>query len=78
LCVEIADTAAQRHRHVEIPLDARHGIPEAWLVDVTRTTVTVFRDRRDGDCSRQTEHGAGTVSPRGRDAVSIGLKDLFG
>ncbi|MBI4493637.1 MAG: Uma2 family endonuclease, partial [Chloroflexi bacterium] len=31
-------------RRVKVPLYARSGIPEVWLVDVEQETVTVYRD----------------------------------
>jgi Uma2 family endonuclease len=44
LVVEVAETSLRYDRRVKIPLYARHGVAEAWLLDVTRRTLTVFRD----------------------------------
>jgi Uma2 family endonuclease len=43
LVVEVADTSAGFDRDVKIPLYARAGIPEAWLVDLTGDYVMVYR-----------------------------------
>jgi Uma2 family endonuclease len=43
LVVEVADTSVGSDREVKIPLYARAGIPEAWLVDLTGDCVTVCR-----------------------------------
>jgi Uma2 family endonuclease len=44
LVVEIADTSVAYDRSLKIPLYGRSGIPEAWLIDVNKQTVTVYRD----------------------------------
>lgn len=43
LVVEVADTSAPFDRTVKIPLYARAGIPEAWVVDLTVQAVEVYR-----------------------------------
>jgi Uma2 family endonuclease len=43
LVVEVADTSAGFDRDVKIPLYARAGIPEAWLVDLTGDYIMVYR-----------------------------------
>jgi Uma2 family endonuclease len=42
LIVEVADSSLRYDREVKIPLYARHGIPEVWLVDVEKKQLTVF------------------------------------
>lgn len=44
LLVEVADSSIEFDREVKIPLYARAGIREVWLVDLNVGTVTVFRD----------------------------------
>jgi Uma2 family endonuclease len=44
LLVEVADSSASVDRQIKVPLYARHGIREAWLVDLEATLVTVYRD----------------------------------
>lgn len=43
LVVEVADTTVGFDREVKIPLYARAGIPEAWLVDLTGDCMTAYR-----------------------------------
>jgi Uma2 family endonuclease len=43
LVIEVADTSAGSDREVKIPLYARAGVLETWLVDLTAETVEVFR-----------------------------------
>ena len=44
LLVEVADTTLQFDLGTKIPLYARCGIAEAWVIDVQERTVRVFRD----------------------------------
>ena len=44
LLVEVADTSEDYDREVKMPLYARYGIPEAWLVDLSSRTIEVYRD----------------------------------
>jgi Uma2 family endonuclease len=34
---------------VKVPLYARHGIPEVWIVDLERQRLHFFRSLADGD-----------------------------
>jgi Uma2 family endonuclease len=42
LLIEVADTTLRYDRAVKIPLYARHGIPETWLIDLENKHVTIF------------------------------------
>lgn len=44
LIVEVAESSLQYDRDVKLALYARHGIPEAWLVDAVRNMITLYRD----------------------------------
>ena len=48
LVVEVADTTLAFDRTVKVPLYARAGIPEVWLVDLAGEAVEVYR-RPTGD-----------------------------
>ncbi len=41
LVVEVSDTSAEYDAGVKLPLYARAGIPETWLVDLSAGTVEV-------------------------------------
>jgi Uma2 family endonuclease len=43
LVIEVADTSQAYDRTVKLPLYARAGIPEAWIVDVAGPTLEVHR-----------------------------------
>ncbi len=44
LVVEVADATAAWDREVKLPLYARHGIPEAWLVDLEAGRLEIHRE----------------------------------
>lgn len=42
LVVEVADTSAAYDRGVKVPLYARSGIPEVWLVDLAEDRIEIY------------------------------------
>ena len=44
LVIEVAETSAAVDREVKVPLYARFGVPEVWLVDLAEDRVEVFRE----------------------------------
>ena len=48
LMVEVSDTTLEYDRDVKLNLYARHNIPEAWLLDVSRNELLVHREPVDG------------------------------
>jgi Uma2 family endonuclease len=48
LLVEVADSSLRYDREVKIPLYARHGLPEVWLVDLVHRQLLVHRSPDSG------------------------------
>lgn len=44
LLIEVADTTLNYDRNTKIPLYARAGIPEIWLVNLKDNSIEVYRD----------------------------------
>jgi Uma2 family endonuclease len=44
LVIEAADTSLSHDRDVKVPLYARHGVPEVWLLDLDRRRLTRYRE----------------------------------
>lgn len=44
LLVEVAETSADFDRQIKLPLYAKAGIPEVWLVDLGAERITTFSD----------------------------------
>ena len=63
--VEVADVSYRYDRYVKLPLYARAGIPEAWIIDLTHEVVEVHRESSSrGYGSTQTVDRAGTLTPK--------------
>ena len=52
LVIEVSDTTLKYDREIKVPLYARHGVPEAWVVDVNGNALLVYGDLRDGEYER--------------------------
>jgi len=48
LVVEVSDTTLRYDRNVKVPLYARHGIPEVWIVDLENGRLHSFRQLVNG------------------------------
>ncbi len=44
LIIEVCETSGEFDRRVKLPIYARAGIPEVWIVDVTQGQIEVYRD----------------------------------
>lgn len=78
LVMEIADSSLFHDRKRKIPLYARCGIPEAWLLHLARRTLEVYRDPVNGICQTRLVLRAGdTLSPLGHPGVSLAVADLL-
>lgn len=52
LLIEVSDTTLRYDRDVKVPLYARHGVPEIWIVDVSGDALLVYGDLRNGKYER--------------------------
>jgi Uma2 family endonuclease len=51
LVIEVSDTTLRYDRDVKVPLYARHGVPEVWVVDVKGGALLVYCALQDGKYS---------------------------
>lgn len=65
LLVEVGDATARFDREVKLPLYARHGITEVWLIDLETRQVEVCRSPLpdSGDYAERTVVDAGQITP---------------
>lgn len=70
LVIEVADTTVMADRKVRIPLYARSGVPEAWLVDLPEERVDIYSNP-SGDTYQRVE-----VFGRGQEARSHTVEGL--
>jgi Uma2 family endonuclease len=52
LVIEVSDTTLKYDRDIKVPLYARNGVPEAWVVDVNGNALLIYGDLRDGKYER--------------------------
>jgi Uma2 family endonuclease len=78
LVIEVSLTSWRFDRQVKIPLYARHGVPEVWIVDLSKDELHFFRSPRDGDYAdvSSTSHPKIIQIPS-LPGVSIDLSELF-
>jgi Uma2 family endonuclease len=64
LVVEVSHTTQRFDRGTKVPLYARYGIPEVWVVDATAATIEVYRSPTGGRYATvETFERGQTVSP---------------
>jgi Uma2 family endonuclease len=79
LVVEVADTSLERDRDVKIPRYAAAGIPEAWLVDLARDAISVYRGPgQDGYGEIVTVTRGAVVGPRHLPELAVAVDDILG
>jgi len=79
LVIEVADTTLAYDRDVKIPLYARAGIPEAWLVDVGADAITAYRGPGpDGYRDVVTVTRGDTLCPLLLSDITIAADDILG
>ena len=78
LVVEVADSSLRYDRTVKLPLYARAGIPEVWIIDLKRRVLEAHRQPGpDGYAAMQT-HGPGdTVTPALAPEIAVALRRVF-
>lgn len=48
LVIEVSDSTLRYDRDVKVPLYARHGVPEVWIVDLQNNRLLLWRSPADG------------------------------
>lgn len=80
LLIEVADSTLRLDRRVKIPLYARAGIVEAWLLDLTTEHLEVFREPSGGRYHREIvrlERGS-SRAPLAFSDLALFVDDLLG
>lgn len=78
LVIEVADTSLPLDRDVKVPLYAKSGIPEVWLIDLTNRLLTIYREP-SGEIYRdvRTTPAPGVVTLSQLPEVCLDLSGLF-
>ena len=79
LLIEVADSSLRYDRVVKLPMYARAGIAEIWLIDLQRRVLETHRHPGAAGYAEMTSHAAGSsVTPSLAPDVSIPLGPIFG
>ena len=79
LVIEVADTSADYNREVKIPLYARAGIPETWLVNIPSERIETYRNPGpEGYGDVRTAGRGDRLTPLLLDEVTLGVDDILG
>ena len=79
LMIEVSDTTLRYDRHRKLPLYARHGIPELWIVDTNAKQLNIFRGPSGSTYIEAVTLGAPSiVSITSLPDVAIDLSALLG
>lgn len=78
LIVEVSDTTLVYDRDVKLPLYARDGVLEVWLLDVYAGELTAYREPADGQYRLMRKPTAAeTVSPLLLPSVTLRLSEVL-
>ena len=79
LVVEVSDATLDYDRDVKLPLYARAGIPEVWIVNLQASQLEIFRVPGEGRYREVLHPGPDErVSPLAVPAIALKPSDLFG
>lgn len=79
LIIEVAATSLRFDRETKIPMYARHGIPEMWLVDLGGRRLSRYRAPQHGSYTLVDEPDLGTALEVAAIAgVAVDLRRLLG
>jgi Uma2 family endonuclease len=78
LLVEVSDSRLKYDLDVKVPLYARFGIPEVWVVDVGGQQIRFFRSLKDGHyADNHRTNSPGVVALTALPAIGVDLKGLL-
>ena len=78
LLVEVADSSVRYDQTVKLPLYARFGVPEYWLVNLKTRVLDAYR-LADGSYGEPGRHGPGERLPlAAAPEIAVPLDRLFG
>jgi Uma2 family endonuclease len=78
LLVEVSDTTARYDRQIKVPLYARHGVAEVWVVDLDARVLRVHRKPAAGEYTEITTHAEpGRMAPLALPELALDLTPLL-
>jgi Uma2 family endonuclease len=79
LLIEVSDTTGEYDRTLKLPLYARAGIPEVWIVDLAAQCVEVYRGPSPGGYEQMERFSRRqVVSPQAFPDLHLPVDDILG
>ena len=77
LVVEVSDSSLEYDRKTKLPVYARFGVPEVWIVDLSGKAVEVCRDPTDSRYASSGRMTQGSLTPARIPEVTIDIAALL-
>ena len=79
LLIEVADTTLQYDRSVKVPMYARAGIREVWIIDLAGDAVLIYRTPSPEGYLREGRVGrGGSFAPEAFPDATLAVDDILG
>jgi Uma2 family endonuclease len=79
LVVEVSDSSLRYDRDVKIPLYARYGVSEVWIMDLVNGCAHFFRDLADGTYQQTSSTAQPGITPLpGLTGATVNLTGVVG
>jgi Uma2 family endonuclease len=79
LVIEVSDTTLEYDRRVKVPLYARAGIAEAWVVNLAEERIEVYADPAEGAYRTAESHARGDeIQSRPLAALRVSVAEVLG
>ena len=77
LLIEVSDSTLRYDRDVKIPLYAKNGIPEVWLLDIPNRQLEIYREPTNGEYQQRDCRQTGKIAPILCPDAVIDLAEVF-
>jgi Uma2 family endonuclease len=78
LLVEVADTSLIYDRRTKLPLYARHGVPEVWILNLQSKQLEVYRTPQENDYAEKLMFKSGeTLYLQAFTDISFAVSDIL-
>ena len=77
LLIEVSDTSLAYDRETKVPLYAKFGVPEVWIVEITGAAIEIYREPKGAEYSVRERRADGRLSPSLTSRIAIDIGALF-
>lgn len=77
LLIEVADSSLLYDRQTKLPLYARHGVPEVWILNIPQRQIEVYREPGPLGYATQTIYTDGKLAPAAFPDAEIDVTELL-